>query len=354
MAQNLPSNSNVNYSTESPIFHIAKPSSEFYTVFSQGEVLDIIHALESRREIPLKYSYKGGGANIWDKFYLKYIVPTWYRTSNVEIELLKTSFEYLNGNYQKCEKVNIIDVGAGNSYPVKAFIARLIKLNKINKYTAIDISNNLLEVSTNNIKKWFPDINFNNYRLDIENTPIPKTVLKSEAENTANIFLHLGVTIANHSHRNQVLKNLRDSMEKNDLLVFTNEIGSNSQWDGIARGGCKYHADQVYRWLKNNLGLKNEDCELVRKYDSATDSIVANIKFRHTYNIDFDYLGIDKNIEIAAGEEITIWRHHKFTIPELIQEIEQAGLKLVNYNTNQYSSHLMVICKPFVISQHKG
>lgn len=350
MSQNLPINYNLNSSTEASIFHLFKPSSEFYNVFSKVEILDIINALESRREIPLKYSYKGGGANIWDKFYLKYIIPTWYRTSNVEIELLKTNFEYLNGDYQKCEKVNIIDVGAGNSYPVKAFIARLIKLKRINKYTALDISDNLLDVAANNIKKWFPAIDFNNYRLDIENTPIPKTVLKSEAENTANIFLHLGVTIANHSHRNQVFKNFRDSMDKNDLLVFTNEIGSNSQWDGIARGGCKYHVDQVYRWLTNNLGLKNEDCELIRKYDLATDSIVANIRFRHRCKIDFDYLGIEKNIEIAAGEEITIWRHHKFTIPELIQEIEQAGLKLVHYSTNKYSSHLMVICQPFVIN----
>ncbi|HEY9801074.1 MAG TPA: L-histidine N(alpha)-methyltransferase [Leptolyngbyaceae cyanobacterium] len=350
MAQNLPSNSHVQSSSANPIFHLAKPSSEFYAVFTEVEVLDIIHALESRREIPLKYSYKGGGANIWDTFYLKYIIPTWYRTSNVEIELLKTNFAYLNGNYQKCKKLNIIDVGAGNSYPVKAFIDRLIKLKKINKYTAIDISDDLLKVSSNNMKKWFPNLAFHHYRLDIENTPIPKSLVKSEAENTANIFLHLGVTIANHCHRNQVFKNLRDSMDKNDLLVFTNEIGSNSQWDGIARGGCKYHVDQVYRWLTNNLGLKNEDCELIRKYDLETDSIVANIKFRHRCKIDFDYLGIEKNIEIAAGKEITIWRHHKFTIPELIQEIEQAGLKLVNYSTNKYSSHLMVICQPLVVS----
>lgn len=350
MAQNLPNHPYLNSANEITTVHIAKPSSEFYTVFSPGEVLDIINALESRREIPLKYSYKGGGANIWDKFYLKYIIPTWYRTSNVEIELLKTNFAYLNGNYQKCDKVNIIDVGAGNSYPVKAFIDKLIKIRKINKYIALDISTELLKVSSTNMKRWFPNIPVNSYNLDIEHAPIPKSILKSETENTANIFLHLGVTIANHANRNQVFKNLKASMNPNDLLVFTNEIGTNSQWDGIARGGCKYHADQVYRWLQNNLGLKNEDCELVRKYDSAKDSIVANIKFRHRCKIDFSYLGIEPDIEIAAGEEITIWRHHKFTIPELIEEIEQAGLKLVHYSSNKYSSHLMVICQPLVIS----
>jgi uncharacterized SAM-dependent methyltransferase len=56
-------------------------------------------------------------------------------------------------------------------------------------------------------------------------------------------------------------------------------------------------------------------------------------------------MGIDKNVEISEGEEITIWRHHKYEIPELLQEIEQAGLQLVHYSTNKYSSHVMVICE---------
>ncbi|BAT55025.1 unknown protein [Nostoc sp. NIES-3756] len=348
MAKNSPSNYNFQFLNKILYLHVFQPIPEFYTVFSKEEILDIIHAIEFKREIPLKYSYKGGGANIWDKFYLKYVVPTWYRTSNVEIELLKDNFVYLNGSYKKCNKLNIIDIGSGNSYPVKAFLASLIKLGKINKYIATDISDELLNVSSKNIRKWFPDLAFTSYRFDIENSIIPKSILKNKSEDTANILLHLGVTIANHSNRSKAFKNLRDSMEENDLLVFTNEIGSNSQWDGIARGGCKYHVDQIYKWLKSNLGLKNEDCELIRKYDSATDSIVANIKFRHQCNIDFSYSGIDKSVEIAAGEEITIWRHHKFTIPELIQEIEQAGLKVVHYSTNKYSSHLMVICETLV------
>ncbi|MBC1305419.1 L-histidine N(alpha)-methyltransferase, partial [Trichormus variabilis] len=168
MAQKLPIDSNINSPNQVSIFRTAKPSSEFYTVFSEAEVLGIVQALESRWEIPLKYSYKGQGAKIWDSFYLKYIVPTWYRTSNVEIDLLKSNFAYLNGDYQQCEKVNIIDVGAGNSYPVKAFISRLQKIDKIDKYIALDISDELLKVSSKNFKKWFPLIDYTNYAIDIE------------------------------------------------------------------------------------------------------------------------------------------------------------------------------------------
>lgn len=349
MAQDFPSSSQLSANIPTSITRTAKPSSEFYALFSDAEVLEIIHALEVRREIPLKYSYKGRGAKIWDNFYLKYIIPRWYRASNVEIDLLKSNFAYLNGNYQKCQKLNIIDVGAGNSYPVKEFISRLKKLNRINKYVALDVSEELLKVSRRNFQSWFPSIEFISQAIDIENNCIPQNLLANKPDgeniNTANIFLHLGVTIGNHRDRAKVFKNLHDSMGKNDFLVFTNEIGSNSAWDGKVRGGCDYHAGNIYEWIKNNLGIRDGDCELLRKYDSATDSIVANMKFLWKYTINFTCQGIHKNVVISEGEEMTIWRHHKHEIPELMQELEQAGLEVVHYTTNKYQSHIMVICQ---------
>jgi uncharacterized SAM-dependent methyltransferase len=328
---------------------IAKPSSEFYSVFSKEEVLEIIHALETRREIPLKYSYKGRGAKIWDDFYLKYAIPKWYRTSNVEIDLLNQNFTFIIDKFKNCQKINIVDVGAGNSYPVKRFIYRLNNIGLINKYIALDISEELLNISHANFKKWFPKLGFASALLDIENNCIPPSLLENQnqvkSESPAKIILHLGVTMGNHHNRIKVLTNFRNSMERNDFLVFTNEIGSNAQWDGRARGGCKYHAEQVYKWIKNKTGIKSEDCQLLRKYDSETDSIVANMKILSDYTINFHFGTINKDIEISAGEEITIWRHHKYEMPELMQEIAKAGLELVHYSTNKYLSHAMVICQ---------
>nr|WP_324972579.1 L-histidine N(alpha)-methyltransferase [Nostoc sp.] len=331
------------------ITRTAKPSSEFYSIFSEEEVLGIIHALEVRREIPLKYSYKGRGAKIWEDFYRKYVIPTWYRTSNVEIELLKENFQYLNDNIQGGKKVNIVDVGAGNSYPVKNFIKRLNQQGKVNKYIALDISEELLDVSKNNFTKWFPLVEFISSTIDIENSCVPKNLFQNQAtleiDDTAKIFFHLGVTIGNHQNRDEVLKNFRDSMGKNDFLVFTNETGTTSKWDGNVRGGCKYHVEEIYGWVKSKIGIKSEDCELVRKYDLKTDSIVANMKLHHNYTLNFNWMGIDKKIEISEGEEITIWRHHKYEIPKLLQELERSGLQLLHYTIDKYKSHIMVICK---------
>ncbi|BBD64740.1 hypothetical protein NIES4072_15960 [Nostoc commune NIES-4072] len=349
MAQNFHSNSQLSSNMSTAINRTAKPSSEFYSIFSEEEVLGIIHALEVRREIPLKYSYKGRGAKIWDNFYRKYVIPTWYRTSNVEIELLKENFKYLNDNIQNGKKVNIVDVGAGNSYPVKNFIKKLNFQGKVNKYIALDISEELLNLSKNNFTKWFPLVKFISSTIDIENSCVPKTLFQNqtniEIDDTAKIFFHLGVTIGNHQNRDEVLKNFRDSMGKNDFLVFTNEIGSNSKWDGNVRGGCKYHVEEIYGWVKSKIGIKSEDCELIRKYDLKTDSIVANMKFHHNYTLNFSRMGIDKKIEISEGEEITIWRHHKYEIPKLLQELERSGLQLIHYSIDKYKSHIMVICQ---------
>jgi uncharacterized SAM-dependent methyltransferase len=348
MAKKFYSNSQLSSDKLTSNTRTAKPSSEFYSVFSEEEVLEIIHALETRWEIPLKYSYKGKGAKIWNDFYQKFLVPKWYRKSNIEIDLLKENFEYINSNLPNCGKINVIDVGAGTSYPAKEFVASLNKLHKINQYIALDISESLLAISRKNFQSWFPMIEYSNQQIDIENSYIPKILSQNQAhrqtETLPRIILHLGVTMGNHHNRNQVLTNLRNSMGMNDFLVFTNEIGSNAQWDGIARGGCKHHAEEVYRSIKNKIGIKSQDCQLVRKYELETDSIVANIKFRHNYTINFSVKGVHKHIEIPKGKEITIWRHHKYEMPELLQELESAGLKLVHYTTNKYSSHIMAIC----------
>ncbi|MCC5623604.1 L-histidine N(alpha)-methyltransferase [Nostoc sp. CHAB 5715] len=149
----------------------------------------------------------------------------------------------------------------------RTFIQRLNKLGKVNKYIALDISKELLHLSKNNFRKWFPFVDFLSSTIDIENSCVPQNLFQNKAsleiDETAKIFFHLGVTIGNHQNRDEVLKNFRDSMGKNDLLVFTNETGTNSKWDGNVRGGCKYHVEEIYGWVKSKIGIKSEDCELI-------------------------------------------------------------------------------------------
>jgi len=60
-------------SQQNPIRRTTQPSAEFYSIFSDAEILDIIQTLATRREISLKYSDKGQGATIallslWEEY----------------------------------------------------------------------------------------------------------------------------------------------------------------------------------------------------------------------------------------------------------------------------------------------
>ena len=317
---------------------IANPSSEFYSIFSQREILDIIQVLESSKEIPLKYAYKGKGAKIWDSFYRKYLLPTWYRTYNVEFWLLNKALKSIAKISSSNHIFKIIDVGAGNSLSVKRFIYSLNKLFTVTQYLACDISEDLLKISQKNITEWFPKIRFKSLQIDIERNQVPNSLTSDEE---INIFLHLGVTIGNHRNRIKALQNFRASMGKDDLFIFTNELGDNSKFIGAC-----HHGKQIYEWMQKNLGISPDGCELIRKYDPNIDSIVATMKFIGNQTLDFQcqQKKINKKVEFFANEEITLWRFHKYTISEIKEELEQAGLQLVEYITDRKQSHVMVIC----------
>ena len=44
-------------------------------------------------------------------------------------------------------------------------------------------------------------------------------------------------------------------MGKNDLLVFTNEIGANSKWDGTVRGGFTHYMGCLKKTICKNWML---------------------------------------------------------------------------------------------------
>ena len=70
------------------------------------------------------------------------------------------------------------------------------------------------------------------------------------------------------------------------------------------------------------------------------------MKFIGNQTLDFQcqQKKINKKVEFFANEEITLWRFHKYTISEIKEELEQAGLQLVEYITDRKQSHVMVIC----------
>lgn len=48
--------------------HVISPREEFYKVFKESHIIDIVSNIESNREIPHKYTYFNRGADYWDNY----------------------------------------------------------------------------------------------------------------------------------------------------------------------------------------------------------------------------------------------------------------------------------------------
>jgi len=133
------------------------PKPEFYELYTQEQLFDIVSNLEINHEIPRQYNYFGEGAKNWDNYAVRLSEEDAPSLLNASVELLEHNQEYLDHLLKHYEQVNIIDIGVGNAMPVKNFLAHLLAQNKLGRYIAIDISPTMLEIAEKNIRKWFGD-----------------------------------------------------------------------------------------------------------------------------------------------------------------------------------------------------
>lgn len=336
--------------TENLNFIEVKPKPEFYSTFSEEEISEIINYLDLEKAVPLKYCYIGKSAEIWDNFIVEFGKNKQDKSTNNEGELLKESWNYINYKIPNNTKINVIEIGQGNSYPVKDFISQVVSLGRINSYVAIDLSQEMLNISQENILQWFPEVKFLGHKCDIEKDLLSKIIseYKCDSDNIINVIISIGGTIQNHQDRCKILKNIKMGMAKNDLFLFTFDMGSHINWDGKLSDGGSFYMNKLYKYLTDVLGIKREDSELIVKFNSAIDCRVARIKLKENYCLKFNIQSESKKVLLFKDEEINIWKHHWSTILETLTEIEQSGLQLIHLSKNRESSEVsevIVICQ---------
>ena len=323
-----------------------EPKPEFYEIFSDSEIVEIVRDLEVFREINYKFTYKNGGAKAWDDFYKKSVQDGSYKPPIRIKNLLYNSFGTITQRIPKNTKVNIIEIGPGNSLPVKEFLESLDQLKLLNKYVAVDISPEMIDLSQKNINSWLPQIQFSGYVCDIENGRLNDIFEKEKLQNpdTVNIVLMLGGTIGNHRNRLEVLRNIGEGLRKNDLFILSNATDLADNKAAFSYLSTKESMDQDL-WIPSLLGFNVFECEMIRKYDDEKNRKVMLLKFDKDYSIIIKEMGYTKTLNFIKGQEILLWKHYSTKPATLFSEFEQCGLNLVSFNTENDFSHALMICE---------
>ncbi len=147
---------------------IVTPQPQFYKLYNQAQIYDIVTNLENHHEVPRQYNYFGDGADNWDRYSRRIAAETTPNTLTRTIELLADNRSYLDKLLAGYKRVNIIDIGPGNAFPAKDLLAYLLKQGKLGRYIALDISSVMIEIARRNVKQWFGDkVCFEGFQADI-------------------------------------------------------------------------------------------------------------------------------------------------------------------------------------------
>jgi predicted DNA-binding protein YlxM (UPF0122 family) len=90
------------------------PTKHFYDTFSENQVIEIINNLKNKKEIPIKFSYLDGGAKIWESLSESASVSGVSTAFTVTPHLLDLSYQHILSRLEEGQKVNIIELGAGD------------------------------------------------------------------------------------------------------------------------------------------------------------------------------------------------------------------------------------------------
>ncbi len=329
------------YKRSNPI-KITKPNPEIYTIYNEEEIIEMLNDLEFKKQINLKYSYKNGGATYWNNRYLSGVSPIQKTTKDLTDSIIN-DLDYLVSDQKK---VNLIDLGPGNGYPVKTIIEDFNNKNLINKYIPIDVSPEILEITKSNIKNWFPDLDIRDYCLDIESSRFGKVFLenKSLTKNIPNIVLYIGNTIANHDDSVRVIKNLADGLTDNDVIIMTYTLDSNA-----TRSTLNYaknlDADKHHTWLLELFGIDVEKCQTKVEYLAEKKVKIKYLILDKDYRISINLFGEEKVLELKNKELIVIWEHYLVSYIDFVKQIQDSGLEILVSRKSLDLSSGMVACK---------
>lgn len=331
----------------------AVPKPEFFQIFSDDQVYDIIRNLDLHHEIPRQYGYFGTGAKDWDDYIRKQMsveIPSVVRNS---IELLEANYSYLDRRLARFKKVNVIDIGVGNGYPAMGLLEHLVGQGKDVHYIGMDFSDDMLDIAIANLKERLEGrIVFSRRQIDITHERFASLLsgdyFKPE-ESVVNLILFLGATPANFRNPSDAFRAICDSMNANDIMIYT---------DGINPAG-------VPEWLEHSYKIRPRKPELLDRhkfvfnllnineslytpeigFDTKINMRYSRAKLKYSLNLKFEWEGADKTISFEKGESIMVWRCWQFGVDDLTALLDSTGFYVLHTSQSEDHNYILTVAE---------
>lgn len=321
----------------------AEVDKEFYNYFKQEEQIEIVRDLEFKRSINFKFTYKGEGSDYWDQFYQDNVESGLYQTPKRTEQVLEDYLLLITEKLRDYDEVNIVEIGPGNALPVINFVKKIYKKIKIKHYVGVDISEELLDQSIENLSNEIPDIQYEKLIKDIEKDRLDDAFVHSYRGEirVANLVLLLGSTILNTQEPHKILSNIKNSLSPHDIVLFNTNIDdpeNNLNFKYINTPGSFVQGI----WLPRLMGIDVERCEINARFDEVTNCKAAYITLDKDYSILFKSEKFERRVNLRKKEMVYVWSYIVTDLDRAIQMFNESGFKLTDAITLPNKKHFML------------
>lgn len=328
------------------------PRPEFYELFTKTQILDLASNLDIRREIPFQYGYFDGGAEYWDKYAERLAAEETSNFLTITIEQLRDSQEYFDRRISSYMQVNVIDIGPGNVMPVRGFLQHLVDEKKIGKYVAVDISPAMLKIAERNVRSWFGDtIPFEAYEADINYDRFAELLneytIGESAEDTINVVLALGGTLANLRSPNGAFKIIHDSMNRNDLLLYNLKLDTET-----ARHYFDFDTahnipalDLKSKMILDMFNIEESFYDVEVGYDPVRKERYMRLRLKVELKIKIVFETGERILAFDKNETILVWRFWHQNVQDVVSQLYQNDFDILQSSLTEDKQYLLTISR---------
>lgn len=328
------------------------PTPKFYATYSSKQIFDIISSLSIHRELPLKYSYVDGGAEYWDKYAQRLLYEPTPNMLTSTVDLLALNLDDLDRLIGSRKYVNIVDLGPGNSLPVKQLLSHLLEVGKLKRYIALDISKEMLEISKRNVNDWFgEDVKFEGYVRDINYERFDDLFADDYAGNDEdiplNLVLLLGGTLCNLRSPAQALQAINNSMGLDDLFIYSTKLDTPN-----ARRYFDFNISSESQELtprhKLALDMLNIDRSLYtveQFFDKEKVARFISVRLKMALSINFNLSKGSRIVRLKKDDSVLLWRYWHQTAMDIINQIDASDFDLQRVVKSEDQEYLLLISK---------
>jgi uncharacterized SAM-dependent methyltransferase/transposase len=331
------------------------PRPEFYRLYNQAQIYDIVTNLEMHHEIPRQYNYFDGGADNWDKYVQRLVSEGKSSHDTVSqpimtARLFERNWSYFDSLLANYERINVVDIGAGNVLPVKGLLSHLLGQGKLGRYIALDISPAMLRIARRNIKSWFGNkVDFEEYEADINyerfGNLLAEEILREES--TANLILFLGGTPGNFRNPDGAFRMIHDSMQLNDFLVYTDKLDTDESrryfdWN-VEPGATKLAPN--HRFIFDLLNIDPSYYDLEMGFDEKLRQRFVRVRLNVSLAIRFKFDTGERLLEFDKGETILLLRVWAVTPDEVWRLFSRNGFYTLHSTQSDDQQYIMTVSR---------